>query len=260
MTPHERDLTPEEEDEVSRLLAEMGGPAEPPPEIVARLDDVLAGLVAERGSAPVASTVAEPAGSSATPAISLDAERRRRRWPQALLAAAAVVVAGYGVGAALIDDLTSGGGDDAATSAGAGADAEAGGSSAESQSAGGGAGEGGAAGDAGVPAPANASVLGGGPPQLDPDRLAQDVAGVLAKDAERARPGKRSTYVLRDPVDGALLGCLPPSLGPDDAWYLVRYDGRRAALVAAPPEGGTVRASVVGCDGEQLATVTVPAP
>src|SRR5690349_1050203 len=72
------ELTPEEESEVTRLLAGAAGPEPMPDAVVARLRDVLDDLDAERS--------AERLGAA-----------RARRWPRALLAAAAVLVVGYGV-------------------------------------------------------------------------------------------------------------------------------------------------------------------
>ncbi len=123
MTADERDLTPEDEAEVARLLAESGGPLPTPTEVVARLDDVLAGLVAERAAGNVTVESADVTGT----VLPLSTERRRR-WPRALLAAAAVVAGGYGVGVALTG--TSMSGDASSTTA---ADGSAAGESAESE-------------------------------------------------------------------------------------------------------------------------------
>jgi hypothetical protein len=106
--------------------------------------------------------------------------------------------------------------------------------------------------------PANATMLRDRPPLVRSDRLAADVTRVLS---EADRASERSATTMADEVLArAASACVPVGLGPDDAWYLVRYDGRRAALVTAATEDGTVRASVVGCDGEPLAEVTVPTP
>jgi hypothetical protein len=251
MTADERDLTPEEEAEFSRLLAEAGGPVPTPPEVVARLDDVLAGLVAERSAG---------AGARTAP-VSLEAERRRRRWPQALLAAAAVVAGGYGLGAALTGTTMSGDADSAISAD----ESAAGGSSSSGSDAGGDAGGDGQAMESEREAPeadladppANSTALRGAPPRLRPDHLAEDVVRVL--DGSRQEPSAAASPAPSRALVGAAAGCSPAGLGPDETWYLVRYDGRRAALVETAPEGDTVRASVIGCDGERLASVTVPA-
>jgi hypothetical protein len=86
------DLTPEEDREVSRLLADAATPTALPPDVAARLDDQLAGLVAERvrdrqprADLPGPGDVATLPGPA----------QRRRRWPRVLVAAAAVAVVGY---------------------------------------------------------------------------------------------------------------------------------------------------------------------
>lgn len=80
------ELTPEQ-DAVRRLLAQARHDGPTPPAVVARLDDTLASLVAERGAAP-------------SPVVDLGA-RRRRLAGMGLLAAAAVVVAGVAIGQGL---------------------------------------------------------------------------------------------------------------------------------------------------------------
>lgn len=105
-SPRSPRSTPEQE-AVRRLLAEARHDGPTPPEVVARLDDTLASLVAERGTAPLASEEPVPA-----PVTDLGA-RRRRLAGVGLLAAAAVVVAGVALGQALprSGDDTAGGGD-----------------------------------------------------------------------------------------------------------------------------------------------------
>jgi hypothetical protein len=236
VTADERDLTPEEEAELSGLLAEAGGATSAPPEVVARLDDVLAGLVAERASGAVSEDVA--------PVVSLEAERRRR-WPTVLLAAAAVVVGGYGVGTALSGTSMSG-------------DADSAGSAVTADSEGGPAGGSTAGGQALESAPG--VTADERPPRLRPAHLAEDVRRVLDGTAGQASAARRSTALSDERADARAGDCAPARLRPDETWHLVRYDGQRAALVTAPAADDTVRASVVGCDGERLATVTVPAP
>jgi hypothetical protein len=256
MTADERDLTPEEEAEVARLVADAGGPVATPPEVVSRLDDVLTGLVAERDAEP-----ATPAGTADVP-VSLEAERRRRRWPKALLAAAAVVAGGYGVGAALTGTTMSGDGESAVS-----ADESAAGGSTTSGSDAGGDGqamESGPERDAAdsrrtVEAPANVSALRDQLPRLRSDHLAGDVVRVLDMSGKEPAGDEepRAVPVPRRALVGGVAACLPSQLGPGDTWFLVRYDGRRAALVASRPDGGAVQASVLGCDGGRLDSVTV---
>jgi hypothetical protein len=81
---------PPEQEAVRRLLADARHDGATPPEVVARLDESLASLVAERRD------------ETATPAPVVDlAARRRRLAGVGLLAAAAVVAAGVAIGQAL---------------------------------------------------------------------------------------------------------------------------------------------------------------
>lgn len=77
------DRLPEHDEAVRRLLADARHEEPAPPEVVARLDTVLADLTADRQ---------EP-----TPVVELRAARRRRRAASLLLAAAAVVAVGVGL-------------------------------------------------------------------------------------------------------------------------------------------------------------------
>ena len=114
--PHAPALSEAEDQELTALLAAEGRePVTTPPHVVARLDDVLAGLVAER---------ARPADAAA--AVPLAGRRRPRRWPQVLLAAAAVVVGGYTVGTLADDGSLIGGASDAGDSAAGGSAESAG--------------------------------------------------------------------------------------------------------------------------------------
>lgn len=100
------DRLPEHEEAVRRLLADARHDEPAPAEVVARLDDVLADLTAER--------------RRAAPVVELGAARRRRRAASLVLAAAAVVAVGVG-----LDQVMSGVGQDASTSSTAGdADSE----------------------------------------------------------------------------------------------------------------------------------------
>jgi hypothetical protein len=80
------ELTPDQTEAVRRLLAAARHGEPIPADLAARLDGVLAELVAERGEAGEAPPERAPAT-----VIPL----RRRRWAQVLVAAAAVTVLGY---------------------------------------------------------------------------------------------------------------------------------------------------------------------
>ena len=102
---------PPEHEAVRRLLADARHDGPTPPEVVARLDETLASLVADRRDAP------QP---HLAPVVDLGA-RRRRLAGMGLLAAAAVVVAGVAIGQGLPGTQSSGdsgsaaGGDSAAS-------------------------------------------------------------------------------------------------------------------------------------------------
>jgi hypothetical protein len=105
MPDQEREPTPEQEAEVTRLLAEARVAEPLPAHIAARLDRVLEGLAEERaGGPPVA----------AGHVVALAGRRRRATW--LLAAAAAVVAVGIGVGQVVggstsgTDDSSAGGG------------------------------------------------------------------------------------------------------------------------------------------------------
>ncbi|WP_235735739.1 hypothetical protein [Nocardioides alcanivorans] len=94
--PTESDLT-----EVRRLLREVRAEGPPPPDVAARLDETLAGLVAERsapGITPTPGTGPSEVDASEAPVDELAARRRRRRTLFAgagLVAAATIVAAGF---------------------------------------------------------------------------------------------------------------------------------------------------------------------
>jgi hypothetical protein len=98
----DRDLTPDQDESVRALLASAKHTRPAPPEVVARLDDALAELVAERREARA-------------PVVTL-ASRRRRSASTALLAAAAAVV--FGVGVTQVLPGLSNSGDDSAAGSG----------------------------------------------------------------------------------------------------------------------------------------------
>lgn len=231
----------EAQEQVRRLLAAAGSapPDHPLPEdVAARLDDVLAGLVAERQ--------AESPGRAAEVA-DLDS-RRPRRWPQLLVAAAAVSVVGLGVGN-LVQD--SGGEAMSADSAAAGSS-----ETAPRQSEGGE--DGGSTTDRELAAEAA--------PEAEAERsLRTDADGVTARRPARLRSDSLALdvqriedFALAVPVggpprrwDGA---CVRPTAGEGDEWLPVRLEGKQAVLVLRAPAGGRRTAEVFAC-GEPDAPV-----
>src|SRR4051812_28598855 len=105
------DLTPDQEADVRRLLADARHEEPIPAEVGERLDRVLAGLSHD-----------EPGASGVAPVIDLAARRRRRNAAAVLAGAAAVVVTGFGIGQGI--DVGSSDDSSDATSADAGADRE----------------------------------------------------------------------------------------------------------------------------------------
>lgn len=101
----DKKLTPEQDVALRRLLADARQDEPMPEDVALRLDDVLAGLVAERAEE------ADDAGGSERPTV---VPLRRRRWPKVLVAAASVCA--IGIGATQV--IGGGAGDDAATDSG----------------------------------------------------------------------------------------------------------------------------------------------
>ena len=231
------ELTPEEEAEVSRLLAEAGGPVAVPDDVVARLDATLAELVeTERGTA-------------VAPVVPLAS---RRRWPRLLLAAAAVVVGGYAVGTSVTDGSFSG---DSASSGAAESASDSG-----ADTAGGGAAEEQAPDQDALPAPQlerrelSAVRMGGSVLPVRSDRLEEDVQRILDRSTSRRR-----LFSTTDTANKSVR-CGPPALERGERWAPVRYDGTRAVLVTGRASGGEVPATLYGCDGMLLDETVVDDP
>lgn len=240
MSSEEPEITPAEEQEVSRLLA-LAAAADPlPADVAARLDDTLAGLVAERSTAPDEDG-ADDSGDRAVVPL-----RARRRWPRALLAAAAVMVVGYGVGGVLGGGSLSGGDTGDAASAGdtVAEDAAGGAEDASPER----------LGEAPAQELGNArdqAMVFEGVVRLRSERLAADVRRAL---------GLVETSALDDLSSSDQSRCPIPTLSPGESALAARYDGRRTVLVTGPEEGGRVKASVYSCSGALLDETTVTLP
>ncbi len=218
------ELTPEQEAEVSRLLADSTVPVRMPDEVAARLDLVLAGLVA--------------APREQTP------DRSRRRWPAVLVAAAAVSLFGYVGGQFLVQTRSS---DDASS----GAEVSSDDGQPESQQAPNGtdsAGPGGAPTDPPPAAgtPQRETPLYGASGNIDEDRTATalkrlsvvDLSGLLTFDL----PGETRPKSL-----GAS-GCAWPATSPDARSFLVDLgEGGRGVVVVRPLGDGPLVAAVYPC-------------
>jgi hypothetical protein len=237
--PDSPDLTPDQ-DAVRRLLADARHDGATPPEVVARLDETLASLVAER-SAPAAADA---------PVVDL-AARRRRFVGTGVLAAAAVVVAGVALGQVL---PVGQGGDDAGTSAessaGGGTEREFGG---QQDDAGGDS----SAGQELAPQSKTASpdplasrpTLSSADPQLD-----QEVAALRATDAASSAPSSRLEMLA------LMRSCDLPDLAPGRR-VAAEVDGQPGLVLFQRPDGAAQDVAIYVCGTpDPVRTLTLPAP
>lgn len=235
------ELTPPQEQEVRRLLAQARHLEPIPADVGARLDRVLSDLsLAETGPGDTEPT---------PPVIDLAARRRRRNASALLAAAAAVIVAGFGIGQVI--DV---GSSDTADTAGSAADSNA---NRESVN-----GDDQAKGDAGggndLQAAPEAAEL---PLRLSSTNLKRDVEGQLTRlrsYAAASQDGPSSLAHLEEAYD-----CVPSpttAYGPGDL-YPALFDGSPSVLALRPITGDHQVVEVLQCgSGAALAMVTVDAP
>jgi hypothetical protein len=231
----ERDLTPEQEAHVARLLADARVQDAVPPEVAARLDRVLDGLAGE--------PVAGPPPAPAIPVIDL-AARRRRRVRNLLVAAAAVVVAGVGIGQ-LVGPTDSDDGADSATS-GDGQVAD------QPQ-------------EEAAPADADGGSLDSLESLGKPARItARSFAAAVRRLQDR--PGLRSDYgdgVTRDQdlaEAETAFSCDAADYGPGKL-IAVRYNGSPAVLAYRPPAGDAQIVELLQCGTAAVVrSTTLPLP
>ena len=251
-TVPETELTPEQEQEVRRLLVDARELEPMPDSVVARLDRVLAEL-----SASPANTAADPpadhptdlpAGGTAPPGTTAQVTSlvavRRQRAGRLLLAAAAVVVVGIGLGKVLDVGAGTGSADSAATSAESQADAggqdralpapEAAGSGAE--------------------APAFALDK---PVRVDPERFSADV-----ERARRLADGTAKGQESRNPTGhGAFAAECSPADWGRGTFVPVQYAGDAGVLVFRAPTGDSQVVDLFQCGSAKvLRSITLPAP
>ncbi len=251
---------PPEQEAVRRLLADARHDGPPPPEVVARLDDTLASLVAERSAEPTGAPAVEPADAhdDRSPGRVVDIGSRRRRVAGiGLLAAASVVVAGVALGQVLPRE----GGDAGDSSAGSASDsslAEA--PRSEDDGAGRSTDEGGDAtseSDLLEPDPKGEFLQPGlaGRPTLFSDDD-EDIVGQLAElrpDVTEGPQRLRSLAALRD-CDGV-------EPGPSSAVVSAQVDGESGLVVFRRPVGEFQDVELYVCgDPDPVRTVTLPAP
>ena len=240
------DLTPEH-DAVRRLLADARHDGPTPPAVVARLDETLASLVAERSDAGRA-----PAAAATAPVVDL-AARRRRLVGTGVLAAAAVVVAGVALGQVL---PVGQGSDDAGSSAGS---ADRSTSLAEDNSPG--ATSDGDAGGEGSPqemAPQSKSAspapLASVPTLSSGDAgLEQQVEALRSAAPSSARAERRQSLDL-------MRACDLPDLGRGRR-VAAEVDGQPGLVLFRPADGAAQGVAIYVCGTpEPVRTLTLPAP
>ncbi|WP_374454063.1 hypothetical protein [Nocardioides sp.] len=236
------DLTPEQ-DAVRRLLADARHDGATPPEVVARLDETLASLTAER-SAPAA---------AGAPVVDL-AARRRRIVGTGVLAAAAVVVAGVALGQVLpVGQSSDDAGTSAESSAGGGTEREFGG---QQDDAGGDTGDSSAGQElapqskTATPDPmASQPTLSSADPQLD-----QEVAKLRATDAgSSARSSRLEMLEL-------MRSCDLPDLARGRR-VAAEVDGQPGLVLFQRPAGAAQDVALYVCGTpDPVRTLTLPAP
>jgi hypothetical protein len=225
------ELSPEQEEQVRRLLAQVRHDEPIPDGVADRLDRVLADLSHESRGQPAAELA---------PVVDLAARRRRRHVAALLAGAAAVIVGGFAVGQ-MIDV---GGGDGASDSAASQpVDRHAAGGSANDES-------------LGTPSPGatgNGTPLShaspsGLPLKLSSARLPQDLADQL--------PGVEDdrAFAASAPQAAETFGCqsAPASAYGRGRFLPAYYDGVPAVVALRPPAHNAQRADVLECGTAQL--------
>jgi hypothetical protein len=231
------ELTPEQESQVRRLLAEARHDEPIPAEVADRLDRVLGGLTRD-----------EPGGPGTAPVVDLAARRRRRNAAALLLGAAAVVVVGFAVG-----QVVGGGSGDSNSSSGGAVSADRSASSPERAPRGRPGHKAASPSDA-VPEP----QLAGTVLRLRSTHLERDLRrqlGTLDAASNSARNDVQGFAAIacpqpRTPSSKFGLGELFPAL----------FDDQPAIVALRPPVQGRQQADVLSCDtAATLAKASVPA-
>ncbi|MEV5000447.1 hypothetical protein [Nocardioides sp. LML1-1-1.1] len=249
--PTDPPLDPAREEAVRRALAEAGGPEQVPPPVVSRLDETLAGLVAERAR------LSHPEDTGVV--VPLDAAARRRRLRVRVLLGAAAAVVAVALGAGYLsddrgDDLTASTADEAPArstepSDGAGSvqdKAESLASAADSPAPG------------SPPGDAVLRRIDSDQPVRDvrPERLRTDLVALQRATLPHPAAADYTTATLTAPADFL---CQPADFGTG---YLVavRYDGQPAVVAFRQPVGASQAAEVLTCGtGDVLHSLTLPA-
>lgn len=247
--PTDPSLDPAREEAVRRALAEAGGPEPLPPAVASRLDDTLAGLVAER------SGLSHPEDPGVV--VPLDAAARRRRLRvRALLGAAAAVVAVALAAGYLSDDddpdvaATSTSDQAPARSPEASGDAGALSQKEEDQAA--------ASAPSEVPSPGVPRRVVTDEPVRDvrPDHLREDLLALQRAALPHPAAADYTTATLTAPADFL---CQPADFGAGHL-VAVRYAGQPAVVAFRQPAGSNQAAEVLTCGtGDVLHSLTLPA-
>jgi hypothetical protein len=247
---------PPEQEAVRRLLADARHDGPPPPEVVARLDDTLAHLVAERSVEPTV----EPADAhdDRTPGRVVDIGSRRRRVAGiGLLAAASVVVAGVALGQVL--PRGGGGADDSS----AGSSSESSLAEAPTSEDDGGAEGGDSAGAAEDPGAMSSEMAPDAKrPFTDAPRLSSADDDLLDQQLLALRPMASAHSRVPGPGEAALPDdCRMAGIGPGRRAYTT-LDDVSVVVVYAPPIGDAQRVAVFQCgvDDPPVHETVLPAP
>jgi hypothetical protein len=229
-------MTPEQEEQVRRALADAAVARTPmPPEVAGRLDGVLAELVTARQQG----SPTEDAGATG--------ERRARRWSAVLVAAAVVCLVAL-VAPAVLRAVSSGDSGSASSAGAASTAAEGRGSATGTPSA------------PAAPSAGPSRALAQGvlpPPRLHRATLQRDVRRALA-----AVPALASGSTGLTERQNRRTGCKTPPPAGDTDVVAVLLDGKPATLVVAPPRQGMRQARVYSCEdvSAPVATARVAAP
>lgn len=233
-------LSPAQEEQVRRLLAEARHQAPVPDDVAGRLEVTLAGLRQERLEEREREKAVR-AGRGGAPVVDL-AARRRRRASAVLVAAAAVVAVGVGVGQLVEPNrndtvLDSADGDGQAAADAPNAYEEAAPSLAES----------------GKPQGADKQALAP-PPEVSSGHFRRDVTRIRPR-AELPDAQSRALTLLAD----SSFMCEPADWGPGDL-LPVLYDALPAVLAYRPATGDTQVVDLVQCGtGMILRSTVIPA-
>ena len=239
---HETPLTPEQDQEVRRLLEDARHTEPMPPDVVSRMDAVIADLADEP--------------SRRAPVVHLAA--RRRRVASLLVAAAAVAVVGIGIGQVVGTSDNGGDSDTAADSSGSAVEDDA----PESLNGDAGSGEGADSDAQSARQPdtltGEAFVAGTKLFQINPDALSRDLAKVQSY-ADRAD-------LAAAPTDGTSAyrrvsrACRSGDWG-SGTFVPVRYGSQPAVVAFRQPLGDVQVAEVYLCGNpDPVRSLTLPAP